>query len=117
MQFTKRMWIAMLAAVLLVAGGLSYFAVAADVEPYGVVDPTSCPECRTGTMREVYSGTSSRNDAGNHIYTEFGYQQLCSMERVTREYYLQCSYCTYRSDTIQAEYIVHIHCGKAPELQ
>lgn len=37
MQFTKRMWITMLAAVLLVAGGLSYFAVAADVEPYYAV--------------------------------------------------------------------------------
>ena len=56
MQFTKRMWITMLAAVLLVAGGLSYFAVAADVEPYYVTHPCLVEGCDSQT-REVYDST------------------------------------------------------------
>ena len=49
------MWIAMLAAVLLVAGGLSYFAVAADVEPYYVTHPCLVEGC-DAEVHEEYDG-------------------------------------------------------------
>lgn len=66
MKFTKRMWITMLAAVLLVAGGLSYFAVAADVEPYYVTHPCLTEGCNSTTYE------TNRRD-GEELWTKHYY--------------------------------------------
>lgn len=84
MQFTKRMWITMLAAVLLVAGGLLYFAVAADVEPYYVTHPCLVEGC-DAEVHEEYDGikdegweTHKVNNRDCHYdYKEIIYKVVC----------------------------------------
>ena len=104
MQFTKRMWITMLAAVLLVAGGLSYFAVAADVEPYGVV--RQCPECTESMEENIASRAGPYN--GSHTYNG----QVCRYRFmiVTFDYVCANGHHSY-GGTYQME-TAHSLCGK-----
>lgn len=110
MQFTKRMWITMLAAVLLVAGGLSYFAVAADVEPYYVVTPKTCPNCRKETLQEdVHQYTTGPTGSGVHR----GDGYTCTYQYVTHACADECSSCGYVSTnyTFKTYYQNHSKAG------
>ena len=63
MKFSKRMLVMLVAAVMLVAGSLSYFAFAADVEPYAAV--ARCGRCNE-TAEIVEVSRTGPYDDGYH---------------------------------------------------
>lgn len=90
------MLVMLVATVMLVAGALSYFAVAADVEPCGPVTQTQCPSCgantyipdqllyvRVANKKHTYNG----NCTCEYVITTtvYGYRcGTCGLENATR---------------------------------
>ena len=79
--------IMLVAAVMLVAGSLSYFAVAADVEPYGAVTGCSRPGC-TGSVSRALIGFQ-HTDYLMHRYGDNN-EYACHYERGIATFQLEC---------------------------
>ena len=109
MKFSKRMMIMLVATVMLVAGSLSYFAVASDVEPYAGVTTlcyvTGCGLSATESLVEIYYLWGSHRMGNN---------QECYFDSKNYVYELRCS----NGHTRQIERQLtknHSLCGRADQ--
>ena len=106
MKFRKRMLVMLVAAVMLVAGSLSYFAFAADVEPYAVA--IRCPSCANGSCTEGYLRCTSPSGLTSHRLDD---GTICYYQYDTDEYGLSCDSCSYtRTTSTKTHYFGH-QCG------
>ena len=107
MKFSKRMLVMLVATVMLVAGSLSYFAYANDVEPCGPVDPLSCPQCVDGQMTETHLRTERGLDS--HYYLG----DICIFAYIRDVYARHCNRCDYYPTNVTQTYTYgHTRCGQ-----
>ena len=108
MKFSKRMLVMLVATVMLVAGSLSYFAYANDVEPCGPVIPHTCPNCRQETM-VLHVLYASGEPLG---YIEHTYNGIeCNYYFYTRYYRDECRSCNYITNHTSETVVKGHSCG------
>lgn len=98
MKFSKRMLVMLVATVMLVAGSLSYFAYANDVEPCGPVLPTRCPSCGGNS----YIGDQLLYADVENITHTYGKGFICEYVVTTTTYGYRCGDCGLISATRSA---------------
>ena len=92
MKFSKRMLVMLVATVMLVAGALSYFAVAAEV----LAVTSTCPRCGTGTIyHNIPVGAGDPSGQKTHINN--GYN--CTYSFFTKYFEDICNNCGYVTGT------------------
>lgn len=98
MKFRERMLVMLVAAVMLVAGSLSYFAFAAGVTAVN----SSCPKCGTGIIyHNIHYAAGEPSGEITHIYN--GYR--CTYSYYTKYYADMCGSCDYMTNvtTVRCE--------------